>query len=129
MPWQDSNQSGCTVCTVEATVVLENIFGKVTLLGWFEDKKNTVELILMENKDKIVFKQKVNGDTVRKQSIPCVLNTGISYAVKISYSGGNFEVFLNDVLIRTISSGGLPFGNFGFRVQGTSSHFGNIHVQ
>jgi hypothetical protein len=129
MPWQDSGQSGCTVCTAESTVQMDSTLGKVTLLGWYGDKKNTVELILMESKDKFVFKQKLNGVTVRKDSFPYLLSTGVSYDLKISYSGGSFQVFVNDVLVRTISSGGMPYGNFGYRVQATSAHFGSIHVQ
>lgn len=129
MPWQDSGQSGCTICTLETTVQMDTADGKVSLLGWYEDKKNTVELTLMEKKNKVLLKQKVNGTTVKKDSFAFVLDTSISYKVKIGYSGGNFQVFFNDNLVRTVSAGGVPYGNFGFRVQGCSARFANIHVE
>jgi glucose/arabinose dehydrogenase len=113
---------GCSSCTVEADLRIVTAGGRVSLIGWWINKANYVELILKDDKDKIVFKQRSGGSTVAKTSIDQVLDPGVDYHVKITYDGVQFQVFLNQgaTPIVTVNSQALSIGTFGFRVKSTT---------
>ena len=98
IPWQESGQSACTSCEVTAGVRFDAAETKVSLMGWYQNSKTNVEILLNEMKDKISLKQKSNGIIVVKKSAAATLDTLTDYVLRVNYSSGNFEVFLNDVL-------------------------------
>ena len=57
-----------------------------------------------------------------------VIDTGVSYAVEVSFEGANFQVLVNEISILTMPFGATPFGTVGFKV-GTIGTFGFIQVQ
>lgn len=126
--------SGCSGCTIEADLRIVTPGGRVSLLGWYTSKSNYVELLLKEDADKLILKQRVNG-TVNKTKVDLVLDAGIDYHLKITYDGNQFQVFLNGgaTPILTLQSEGLSAGTVGFRVKSTNKSdtvgsFGQIDV-
>jgi parallel beta-helix repeat protein len=115
------NFGGCTNCTIQANMSIDTANARASILGWFVDKRNLVEVRLMDDKDKILLKQKVGGVTVAKGSSAQNISPGINYNLSISFNGTQFEVFLNGNSIFTVPSSTPPSGNVGFRVKSISN--------
>lgn len=112
--------SGCSVCTVESDMTAVTPQGRVSLLAWYVDKKNNVELIMMDDKDKFVLKQKVNGEVLAKTKFQQVINPLVSYNVQISYDGAGFRVSVDGTEVFGLPAAALPSGTVGFRVKSTT---------
>ncbi|HEY7159924.1 MAG TPA: hypothetical protein VH815_01635, partial [Acidobacteriota bacterium] len=121
--------AGCSSCSVE-TALLSNGNGKVTFLSWFQDKKNTLELIMDEAKDKWVFKRKLNGKLVNKLKASRTIDPNQSYAVGMMYDGNSWRVFINGEFLFEIFNtfGGTPSGTIGLKVRSTTAAMDYIHV-
>ena len=59
--------SGCGVCTIDTDVQVITPGARVSLIGWYQGKRDLVELIVYEEQNKIVLKQKSNQGTVAKK--------------------------------------------------------------
>ena len=111
---------GCTNCTIQANLTIDTANGRASILGWFVDKRNLVEVRLMDDRNKVLLKQKVGGVTVAKGSSSQNISPATNYNLSISFNGTQFEVFLNGSSILTVPSSSPPFGNVGFRVKSIS---------
>lgn len=112
-----SGWGGCSQCTVEADLNV-SAKGRVSLFSWYVDKKNNVEIIVMEDRNKVVLKRKVNGVTVAKSKFMTTINANQDYHVQASYNGANFVVLLDGVsIINVAAGGGAPSGIVGFRIK------------
>ena len=89
-------------------------------MGWFVDKKNVVEIRLMDQKDKVLLKQKSAGHTATKTSFSTPLQNGVVYNVRAAYDGSNLQVFLNGTQIINVIAGAPPSGKIAFRIKGAS---------
>lgn len=114
------NFGGCTSCTIQANLSIDTANARASILGWFIDKRNLVEVRLMDDKDKVLLKQKVGGITVAKGSSSQNISPGTNYNLSISFNGTQFEVFLNGSSILTTTTSTPPSGNVGFRVKSIS---------
>lgn len=114
--------TGCSLCTIEADLQIDTAGGRVSLLGWDRSKSDMVELILMEDKDRLILKQRSGGTVSAKQKLDQVIDAGVKYHVKITFDGTQFQVFFNGAVSPTMTmpSAGPPAGNVGFRVKSTS---------
>jgi hypothetical protein len=120
--------AGCTMCTVSTT--MQTIAGgKVSLLAWHTGNSNYVELIMKEDKDRWVLKQRDQQHVVAKTKFKQVIDPGISYAVDVSFDGTNFQVLVNGTSIITMPAAATPFGTVGFKIKSTTGTFGFIQVQ
>lgn len=123
--------SGCTLCSVQTTVSTTGGTGsKVYMLGWYVDKKNAVELIMNEERDKWILKQRVGGSVVAKAKVMQTIDPNVSYDVQVVFDGTQFQLFLSGNLIFTMpkAAGTKPAGTVGFRVKGTMADFERISV-
>ena len=111
---------GCSKCTIETQIMMGRDEGKVSLFGWYQDKKNNVELIMDEKKDRWIFKQKFNGETLDKQKIALKIDPNKNYPVKITFNGSNFQVFVQNTLILTSPAGWSASGTVGLQIMNTS---------
>lgn len=111
---------GCTNCTIQANLNIDTANARASILGWFVDKRNLVEIRLMDDKDKVLLKHKVGGVTVAKGSSAQNISPATNYNLSISFNGTQFEVFLNGTSIFTVPSSITPSGNVGFRVKSIS---------
>lgn len=124
--------SGCTLCAVATTVSTTGGTGnKVYMLGWYVDKKNAVELIMNEERDKWILKQRVGGSVVAKAKVMQTIDPNVSYDVQVVFDGTQFQLFLSGNLILTMpkAAGTNPAGTVGFRIKGTTADFERIFVQ
>lgn len=125
--------AGCTVCAFEADIRVGNgDSSSVSLMGWYIDSKNYVELNMNKTKDTWVVKQKVNGKKVAKQkffdSVDLLANT--LYHAKIVYDGTNILVYLHNgatPVITLPATIALP-GTAAFLVKKTSGTIDNVIV-
>lgn len=132
-PWMPSGKLGCSSCTIETDIRFDSTDMLVSLLGWYEDSKNYVEVKLIGTKGKISIKQKANGKVAAKDSVPFPIEAGTTYRLRVNFSHDEFHVYIDDVLVSTASSSEAPFGNLRFRLKSTSkapttARFGNIEV-
>jgi uncharacterized delta-60 repeat protein len=125
--------SGCGTCSVEADLQLQSGNASVSLLGWYVDKKNYVEVILIGDKGKVVLKQRTAGNVVLKSKATATLNPG-TYHLKVTFDGTAFSISMNGNVLFTATAASSPFGNFGFRLKGSSAAnadvtFDNVLIQ
>jgi glucose/arabinose dehydrogenase len=113
--------SGCIVCIIDTDVQVVTPGGRASVLGWYQTKRDLVELIVMEQQNKIVMKQKSNNKTVAKGKAFVTIDPGVDYHVQISFDGSVFSVFWDGGMtpVITMNSNAFSFGTVGFRVKST----------
>ena len=111
--------AGCGLCTVEADLQIDTVGGRVSLLGWYRGKGDSIELLFMEDRDRLILKHRSGGSVGAKQKLNLAIDPGVKYHVKITFDGTQFQVFLNGGAspIITMQSAGFAAGNVGFRVK------------
>jgi hypothetical protein len=114
--------SGCGVCTVNTDVQVVTPGGRVSVLSFYKDKRNGVELLVFEDKNKIVLKQRFNGFIVAKAKSLQTIDPGVDYHVQIVNDGNTFQVFWNNggTAVITLNSQAPSIGTVGFRVKSTT---------
>lgn len=121
--------AGCTNCYVEAQMQSGGGFSnKVWLLGWYQGKGDTVELLMKEENDRWVLKQRSGGAIVAKGKILQTIAPNVSYVARIAYDGTNFQVSIDGVLLLTLPAGAPASGTIGFQSKNTTGRFGYIQV-
>lgn len=123
---------GCQNCYVEASMqTVGGTTNKVWLLAWYIDKKNTMELLMKEEGESWVLKQKVEGRVVAKAKGIKTIDPDTSYIVRILFDGSNFQVFINDLLTPLFTltpAAPVPVGTVGFQIKNTTGSFDYINV-
>ncbi|HSE43343.1 MAG TPA: hypothetical protein VLH08_21465 [Acidobacteriota bacterium] len=122
--------AGCQNCFVESSIISSGgITSKVWVFGWLLDKKNRMELLIREDKDRIVLKQRIAGSVVAKKNGTVTLMPNTSYVIRIDFDGTQFNVLVDGVSIFTmLPSGVVPSGTIGFQVSSTTADFAYITV-
>jgi len=124
--------SGCSIC--EISIAIESEGGPlsiVSLLGWYQNQSNSLELQFKPEADKWILKQRVNGVVVAKKSKILQTDPGVSYDVRLGFDGNYFKLFVNGSLVLSMikSPGSAPFGTVGFQVKNTTGSFRYINVR
>jgi hypothetical protein len=121
---------GCTNCTIDVTMMSEGGAGnRLWVLAWYLDKRNTVELLMEEENDKWVLKQRSGGSIVRKVNVVRTIDPNVNYTVRLAYDGSNFTLFVDGVDVLTMQPAAVvPNGTAGFQVKQTVGHFGEIII-
>lgn len=112
---------GCGNCTIETQVQVDQENGKVSILGWYRDRRNFIELKMLPEKDKWTLKQVSNGFSVAKgKGVHPGLSAGVNYRVQMTYDGTQFQVFIDGSVtpLITMPDGASAFGIAGYRVKG-----------
>jgi hypothetical protein len=129
IPWSPSGASGCGNCTIETAMkTAGGSFNKLMLEAWYQNNSNRVELILNEEADKWILKQRAGGAVVAKAKAAASIDPGVSYDVALSFDGSSFHLSVNGTPVLTMPAAGIPFGKVGFKVKKTSGTFGHIRV-
>jgi uncharacterized delta-60 repeat protein len=125
-----STFTGCAAnCMVESNVQSAGGSGsKISLLTWYQDKNNYVEVLIQEQK--VILKQRINKKVVAKAKGLIQIVPNQSYLVKITFDGNAFQVFVDGNLLITLNkaAGTSPSGTVGFQVKGTVGTFSEILV-
>lgn len=126
---------GCTKCSVEARLRTDSAGVRASLYAWFRSSGNSLELVMMEDKNQWMLKQRSAGKTVGKRTIPMQINPGDEHRVRIYYDGNNFLFFLDNASapLITMHAGAVPSGTVGFRIKSTTgipatASFGQVAV-
>ncbi|HSE43384.1 MAG TPA: hypothetical protein VLH08_21675, partial [Acidobacteriota bacterium] len=99
---------------------------RVWLLGWFQDKKNTVELMMREDNDKWILKYKSNGITIAKTKAFRQIDPNVPYNVAMSFDGTDFHVFVDFAEVIRLRAPVLPSGIMGYQARNTTGRFKNV---
>ena len=122
---------GCEVCSFQATIKTAGGIGnKFWMLAWYKDKNNKIEVLFNEQKDKILFKQRVNGVIVSKTKIAATILPNTTYDVRIEHNGHDFGFYINGELKQSIPEfpGTTWNGTIGFEVKNTTLHVGDVFI-
>jgi VCBS repeat-containing protein len=122
--------SGCQTCSMEAIIRVTG--GKVWMLAWYVDKKNTLELLMNEQNEHWVLKQRVNGSVVAKAKGIKQIDPNTDYNVRISFDGTNFQVFVDDFatpLFTLTPRASVPVGTVGLQIKKTTASFDYVAVK
>ncbi len=122
--------AGCPgSCSVEAVMRTGGGVGnRVWLLAWYQSKQETVEVMMKEETDRWVVKQKSGGTVVAKGKIQATILSDTDYLVRITYNGSQFQLFVDNVLLLTLLGGAAANGTVGFQAKSTTGTFGSITV-
>jgi hypothetical protein len=123
--------AGCSNCSVSTAMRTTGGSGnRVWLLSWFVDKNNTIEVLMKEEQDKWVFKQRVNGKILTKAKASLTIDPNVIYQEQVAFDGTNFTLSVDGITILTVgnASSTTPFGTVGFRVKSTTALFDEIIV-
>lgn len=120
--------SGCQTCSVSAGIETDGgTFSKLSMYGWYVDKKNNVELMIKGNK--VVLKQRINGTVVAKGKGVVQIDPNVVYAMRVTYNAGQFTVSVDgNTLFTLATAGAVPSGTVGFAVKNTTGRFAYIAV-
>jgi hypothetical protein len=120
---------GCANCSVEAVMrTAGGVGNRVWLLAFYEDKKNFVEVMMKEQSDTWIVKQRSGGVVVAKGKGLSPIAPGVDYVVRITYNGTQFQLFVDDVLLLTLNDGTSASGTVGFQIKATTGRFGSVSV-
>ena len=120
--------AGCSICAIDSIIRTGLEPGvRLSLLGWYIDKKNYVELMVMPAKDKLILKQRTSGaSTKAKASMP--IDPDTPYDIQLAFNGTNFSVALNGNTVLTLPSIAPANGSVGFRVKNGTGRFDRVEV-
>lgn len=129
LPWVPSGVWGCSTCTIVTDMQTAGGEGsRVYLVGWFADTKNYVELLMNEESNKWVLKQRSSGKVVAKARARDFIRPGVRYQVQLNYDGSQFTLWIGGRTVLTMTAATQPFGNIGFKVKNTAGTFGQVVV-
>lgn len=121
--------AGCISCTIDTSLRSSGGTGnRVWLQAWYQDKANLVELLVKEEADRWILRQKAGGKIVAKAKASSQILPGVDYAVRLSYDGSFFHVYVDDSLLITLEPAAFPSGTIGYQVKGTSAAFQYVDV-
>ena len=122
--------AGCTgTCSFRSTMTTAGgAFNRVWMLAWYADKRNTIEVLMKEENDKFVLKQKVGGIVVAKTKGLIQIDPNVIYDVQVAFDGTQFNLIVNGNSIATLNAAKQPSGTAAFQVKNTTGTFGNMCV-
>jgi uncharacterized delta-60 repeat protein len=121
--------NGCELCSVETSMSTDGgDANKISLLAWYVDSQNYVEVTMSEAKNKWIVKQHYAGRVVAKSGARSDINPNVFYDVKIMFDGTDFMLQVNGANILTMRAVAAPTGTVGFRVKNTTGRFAFISV-
>jgi uncharacterized delta-60 repeat protein len=121
--------SGCSVCNVEVTMeTAGGILNKLKVFGWFQDKNNNIEIVMEEENDRWIVKQRTGGKVVAKMKASNTIVPNAFYDVIVTFDGSIFTLSVNGIPLASMPAAVLPNGTVGFEVKNTTGRFGSIVV-
>lgn len=121
--------AGCSACSLHTTVQTAGGNGnRVWVLGWYTNKKNTVELLFKEEKNVVILKQRVAGHIVAKQKATVTIDPNTVYDVVMGFNGTQISVSIAGNPVITLNTVGAPNGVPGFRAKNTTGTFDFVCV-
>lgn len=118
--------AGCTgPCSFHTSMMTAGgAFNKVWFLSWYTDKRNTIEVLMKQENNKFVLRQKINGIVVAKTKGIVTILPSVSYDVQVTYDGTVFTLIVDGNSVATLNPAGPVSGTIGFAVKNTTGTFG-----
>jgi uncharacterized delta-60 repeat protein len=116
----------CTVQTFMQTAGGRS--NKLFFFAWFQDKQNTLEVLMKEQNDKWIIRQRSGGRIVAKTKLLAPIVPGVSYNVLVIFDGTTFRLIIDNTNQVTLNAAVTPSGTIGFRVKKTTGSFASICV-
>jgi predicted outer membrane repeat protein len=124
--------AGCRDCEVEAMMKTSKAGDtKIVLLGWFVDRKNTMELSAAAGTDVWKLLQRAGGNVVASAKAKRRIDTNVFYVVRVVFDGARFDVYVDDLVTPLFSltpRRAVAAGTVGFQAKGTTGTFGYVCV-
>lgn len=122
--------AGCVNCYVEATMQSAGGTGnRVWLLHHFTDNANYIELMMNEENDRWILKQRIGKKVVAKTKVQSTIQPNTTYVARITYDGNIYRVSINGIEILTlVPAGQVTGGTVGLKVKRTTGTFQYISV-
>lgn len=121
--------SGCNICTVETSIKFSSDDpGKIFLLGWYQDLDNTIELVIKEEKDKLILRQRVNGTIVAKTRATFPIIPDVFYRIRIISDGTTLTLEVEGTILSILPLAVPATGTVGFQLKNSTASFGYISV-
>jgi hypothetical protein len=107
------------VGSLEADIQIQTARAKAFLRGWRLDKRNFVELKILEQRDKIMLVQRAKGGGLVRRTFQTTIDINTTYHFKIKFDGQNFQVFMNNdpTAVITMPAIGEAMGGLAFRLR------------
>jgi hypothetical protein len=124
--------AGCLECSIQTEVKMLENDGTLSILGWFIDKDNYIELIAREEANRWVLKQHSNGIVITKAKGKKNIQTNHPYTVRIEFDGSVFRVFVDDLtnpLFIMSPAAGVNAGQAGFEAKNTGVKVGSLEIK
>lgn len=121
---------GCINCYVEASLqTLGGAGNRVWLMHHYIDKANTIELLMKEETDRWIIKQRIGKKVVAKAKAQSTIDPNIFYTARIAFDGASYAVTIDGTSLMTLTPiGSISGGTVGFKVKGTTGSFGYVAV-
>ena len=121
---------GCINCYVEASLQTSGGAGnRVWLMHHFIDKANTIELLMKEETDRWIIKQRIGKKVVAKAKAQSTIDPNVFYTARITFDGTSYLVTVDGTSLITLTPvGAVSGGTCGFKVKGTTGSFGYVVV-
>ncbi|HSP07445.1 MAG TPA: carboxypeptidase regulatory-like domain-containing protein, partial [Acidobacteriota bacterium] len=121
---------GCTQCSMETSMqTAGGSLNKMWFFAWYQDKNNVVEVLMKEESDRWIIRQRVNGVVVSKGKGVAAIHPGQFYVVHVNFTGSSFELSVDGNVLATIPAVSQPFGSVGYQVKNTVGSFGYVMVK
>ena len=122
--------TGCLNCSIQTSLLTQGGPGnRVWLLAWYINKLNRIELLMKEEKDVWVLKQRSGGRVVAKVKAKSTIDPNVAYAVVLSFDGTQLTVTIDgNSLITLTPKGTVQPGTVGFQAKNTTALFDYINV-
>jgi hypothetical protein len=118
---------GCDDCELSLELAIDS--GKPYIYFPFKDKDNYRALIFMPEKNKVVLKEKINGNITNKEPIPFQITTGKIFSVKIENTGNTVTVTLGNNAAKSFPMSNFSSASFQLQSKKGKSRFDNVLVQ
>ena len=123
--------AGCSTapCTMQTSMQTSGgLSNKLFFFGWFQDKQNTLEVLMKEENEKWVLRQRSGGVVVAKTKVSRLILPNVPYDVKVDFDGTTFTLSIDNVNSASMTAGAVPSGTVGYRVKKTTGRFGFVCV-
>lgn len=97
---------------------------KIWMYAWYGDKKNRLEILMNENANKFIMKQRVGGTVLVKTKGLTNIDPNVSYDVQVTYDGTTFVLTVDGNQVATMTAAAPPNGTIGYQVKSTTGTFG-----
>jgi hypothetical protein len=123
--------AGCSSnCELQGSInLLSGVDGWASMIGWYTDKFNYVELLL-KPAGIYVLKQRVNRVVAAKAKKVAAVGFNQPHSIRVRFDGSQFDVIVDDVLLISMpkAAGSEPAGTVAYRVKNVTAAFDYIRV-